>query len=95
MKQSRDQLLKDGEATRWMGVVATPICGEYLLEEQGKGGIWGFDYESFYHHTLFVGYNVTNTLYDIRKIIIISSLKVGLTGSFKLINANHYYCINK
>ena len=40
---------------------ATRDC---LLEEQGTGEFGGIDHEFFHHHTLFVGYNVINTLYN-------------------------------
>ena len=34
-------------------------CWENMETEEGC-----FDHKFFYHHTLFIGYNVTNTLYN-------------------------------
>ena len=54
-----------GGATSWMGVAATPKCKENAYwKNKEREELGGFDHEFFYHHALFVGYNVTNALYN-------------------------------
>ena len=45
-------------------MTAIPKCKEsaYWKHKEGKK-LGGFDHEFFHHHALYVGYNVTNTLY--------------------------------
>ena len=51
-----------------MGVAATPKCKENAYwKNKEREEFGGFVHEFFYHHALFVGYNVTNTLYKGRK----------------------------
>ena len=54
-----------GGATRRISVTATSKCKEnayWKNKEREESG--SFDHEFFCHHALFVGYNVTNTLYN-------------------------------
>ena len=48
-----------------MGVAVTPKCKDSVYwKNKAREEFGGFDHEVFYHHTLFVGYNITNTLYN-------------------------------
>ena len=64
--RSQSQLSKDGgTATKRVGVAATPKCKENAYWKKKKREDFGdFDHEFFYQHALFVGHNVTCTLYD-------------------------------
>ena len=47
-----------------MGVAVTPKFKESAFWKDNEREEFGsFDHEVFYHHALYVGYNVTNTLY--------------------------------
>ena len=46
-------------------MAATPKCKENAYwKNKEREELGGFDHEFFYHHALFVGYNVTNALYS-------------------------------
>ena len=48
-------------------MAATPKSKESAYwKNKEREELGGFDHEFFYHHTLFVGYNVTNVLYSAR-----------------------------
>ena len=52
-----------------MGVAVTPKCKEsaYWMNKE-REEFRGFNHEFSFHHALYVGYNVTNTLFNTIKI---------------------------
>ena len=67
--QAQSQFSKDGGGQPGqMDVAATPKCkeGAYWKHKEREKFI-GFDHEIFYHHAFYVGYNVTNIIYNIIK----------------------------
>ena len=64
-KQSQSQLSKDRGEPSLITVAATPKCKEIAYcTQKGKKEVGGSDHQFFYHHTLHVGHNVVNALYN-------------------------------